>query len=240
MRSAVSAVVRTTSAERAAAGAGAAPSAARMRSFSAGSRTVIRIASGQAADDEPLRLELVGAAGEARTTTKFAGGRRAVEAGGEQRLAHPLALGDRLLDVEPRLAERGGGDPRGGRADRRGIAAAVELGGELGRRDRVADAQRREAERLRQRADRDQVRRRRDQRDDRLAAVLEVRLVDDDGGVRHRAASAAIASGSTSSPVGLFGLQTQTRCGVRRVVRQLRALDAGSRSRTASRSGCFT
>ena len=184
MRSAVSAVVWTTSADRAAEGSDVAPRAARMRSFSAGSRTVIRNRVREAADDEPLRLELVGTIGEPRTRTKFAGGRRAVEAGGEERLAHPLALGDRHLDVEPRLAQRGGGDPRGGRRDRRGVAASVELAGELGRRDRVADAQRRQAERLRQRADRDQVRRLRDQRDDRLAAVLDVRLVDDDGGVR--------------------------------------------------------
>jgi hypothetical protein len=136
-----------------------------------------------AADDEPSRLQLVGAVGAA-DDDEVARRRRAVEPSRDQRGAHPSALGDRLLHVEPRVPERGRGDPGRGRGDGRRIAASVELARDLRRGDRVADAQRREPERLRQRPQRDEVRRLPDQGRDGLPAVFEVRLVDDDGGVR--------------------------------------------------------
>ena len=115
------------------------------------------------------------------------------------------------VDVEARFAQRGGRDPGRGSCDRRRRPPPVELAGDVRCGKRVADAQRREAERLREAANRDQVRRIRDQRHDRLAPVLEVRLVDrDDRRRAGRAASAAISSGSSSTPVGLAGLQIQT------------------------------
>ena len=228
MRSAVSAVVRTTSAERAGAGAGAAPSAARIRSFSAGSRTVIRNAVRNAADDEALRLELVGARrrrGRRRSSRRTAGSR-------SRRRAAPSRIRSRSaivsLDVEPRVAQRGGGDPRrrarrrapgrgGGRARARPRARRPRSrrAAPRGRTpstacgSRSGSASRRSAGRPSSRRTRSTPRRRRPPRP---------------GATR---ASAAISSGSTSSPVGLFGLQTQTRSAPAGSSVELGALDPG-------------
>ena len=108
--------------------------------------------------------------------------------GGRERGADALALRDRLLDVQPRVAQRGGREPGGRAAHVRRCAAELEVGGHLGRGERVADAQRREAERLRERAQHDHVRVPLEQRHARDARVLVVRLVDDDRrvGVRVR------------------------------------------------------
>ena len=83
-----------------------------------------------------------------------------------------------------RLPQRRRRDPRGGRGHARRGAAQLELRRGLRRRDRVADAQRGEAERLRERSQHDQVRLLGDQRHAGGAGELEVRLVDDDGRVR--------------------------------------------------------
>ena len=64
----------------------------------------------------------------------------AVEAS-EQRRPNPLALGDSLLDVEPRLAQRRRRDPRRGAGDRRGRAPRLEHRGDSGGSDRVADTE---------------------------------------------------------------------------------------------------
>ena len=65
----------------------------------------------------------------------------------------------------------------------------------------------------------------------RLAAVLEVRLVDDDRRLRQaRARARRSPAGSTSSPVGLFGLQIQIEVGAARA-----PLGDGSRALDAAR-----
>src|SRR5581483_2709258 len=97
-----------------------------------------------------------------------------------QRPLHAVALRDLRFDVEHGVAQRGGGDASGGTRDGGGRPAAVELARELALRYRVADAKRREPERLRQAADGDEVRRPLEVRDDRLTRVLVVSLVDDD------------------------------------------------------------
>jgi hypothetical protein len=111
-------------------------------------------------------------------------GGRAIEAGRDQRLTQPLPLGDRRLDVEQRIAQRGRRDPGRGPGDRSGVAPPVELARNLRRGDRIADPQCGEAEGLGEGPDRDQVWRLGNQRHDRLPAVLEVGLVDDDGRIR--------------------------------------------------------
>jgi hypothetical protein len=111
---------------------------------------------------------------------------RAVEPGRGEGPAHPLALGDGRSDVEARVAQRGRGDPSGGRRDARGRPAPVELGGSLRSGDRVAHAQRREPERLRERSQHDQVRQLGDEPGAGDAGELPVRLVDDHGRLRVR------------------------------------------------------
>ena len=139
MRSAVSAVVRTTSAERAAAGAGAAPRAARMRSFSAGQADGDPDRVRNAADDEALLLEPVGSGrrrpGRGRSS-RADGGQSKPAASSASRIRSRSATV--CLDVEPGVAQRGRGDPGRGRGDRSGVAAPVELARDLGRGDRVA------------------------------------------------------------------------------------------------------
>ena len=226
MRRAVSAVVRTTSAERVAAGGGAAPSAARIRSFSAGRRTVIRNAVCPAADDEALRLQLVGAVGargRRRSSRPTAGTSKPAR---EQRLPHPLALGDRLLDVELRVAERGGGDPRGRGRDGRRVAPPVELAGDLGRGDRVADPKRGEAERLRQRPD---ARRGSASPATSGATVFppysKYASSTTTAASGYDRASAAISSGSTSSPGRVVRVAEPDEVGLGRIVGELGPFD---------------
>ena len=86
-----------------------------------------------------------------------------------------------------RVAERGRRD-RGRRpGDRRRRAPLGEQRGGVGMRERVADAQGREAERLRHRAQDDEVGELVDPRRARARAVLDVRLVGDDDRLRRRA-----------------------------------------------------
>ena len=94
-------------------------------------------ALGEAAHDEALRLEPVGELlrGGRPDEDEVRAGWRAVVAGRDERRAHTLALGDRRLDVEPRLAERRRGDPSGRRGHRRRGAPAVELRRDLATRD---------------------------------------------------------------------------------------------------------
>ena len=66
-----------------------------------------------------------------------------VEAGRDERGAHALALGDLRVEVVARVAERRGGDARRGGGDRSRRAARLEHGGRRGRRDGIADAERR-------------------------------------------------------------------------------------------------
>ena len=136
------------------------------------------------ADDEPLRLEALAERRVAGNEDEVGGGRRALVTRCQQRAAHPTPLSDRLLHVETRVAERGGGDRRSRPAHVGRRAAQLELGGDLRARDRVADPQRGEAERLRERPEHDHVRMLLDQRHRALPAVLEVGLVDDDCGAR--------------------------------------------------------
>ena len=103
-----------------------------------------------------------------------------VEARGGQRGAHPLSLGDLGGDVVARIAERGRGDPCRGSGDGGGRPARLEHRRGRGRGDREPDPQGRVAEGLRHRAQDDQVGALVEPRDDRLAAVLDVGLVDDD------------------------------------------------------------
>ena len=187
---------------------------------------MIRNASRGTADDEPLRLEPVGPVGSV-DDDEVPGRRGAVEARGEQRRAHPLPLGDRLLDVEPRIAQRGGRDPGGRRGDGGRVAPLVELARDLGRGDRVADAQRGEAERLRERPQDDEVRRLRHERRRRLAAVLEVRLVDDDGRVRERPCERGDLLRLDELAGRIVRIADPDEVGLRRVVGQLRTLDPG-------------
>ena len=210
-RSAVSAVVRTTSAERVSAGDG--------RGSERGEDAVVLRRQADRDAKRPARRrttspcasQLVGAVGAA-DDDEVPGRGRAVEAGGEQSRAHPLSLGDRLLDVEPRVAERSGGNARRRRRDGRRVAPAVELARDVGRGDRVADAQRGEAERLRERPDGDEVRRaRRSSGTTVFPPYSKYASSTTTAASGFARASAAISSGSTSSPVGLFGLQSQTR-----------------------------
>ena len=117
---------------------------------------------------------------------------------------------------------------RGGPADRRRRAPLGEQRGGLRVRERVADPQRREPERLRHRPDDDEVRRaRRPTGAHDLAAELDVRLVDDDDRVAGGSARARRAPRARrTSPVGLFGLQTQQRS--RRLVRRRRSRRRGA------------
>ena len=139
-----------------------------------------------AAHDEPLLLEPLGQRGPVldRHVDEVCVRARAVEPGGQEGIAHPLALGDLRLDVEHRIAQSGGGDPRCGSRDRRGSPATVELRDDPARRDEISDPQRGEAERLRQAPDRDQIGQLPHERHHRLTRVLEVRLVDNDHCIR--------------------------------------------------------
>ena len=138
------------------------------------------------ADDEPALLEAGSELLVVAYENEVAVARPAVVACGGERLLHPLPLDERLLDVQPRLAQSSGGDARRRRTDARGRSARLELGRDLGGRDRPADAERGEAERLRQCPQHDQIRALRDQRHTARARVLEVGLVDDDRRVRLR------------------------------------------------------
>src|SRR5205823_4711601 len=101
-------------------------------------------------NDEPLLFEPVGELlRRGRPEEDEVRERRgAVVARRGERRAHPLPLGDGLLDVEARLAKRGRADSGSRRGDRSRVAPAVELRRDLGRSERVADTERREAERL--------------------------------------------------------------------------------------------
>jgi hypothetical protein len=105
-------------------------------------------------------------------------GRQRLQAERAQSRREPLALGDRLGDVGRPCLETRERERRRDRRHRSGLLALVQLGGELGGGDSVADARRRETERLRERPDDDHAVA--DQRNRRLPAVLEVRLVDDE------------------------------------------------------------
>ena len=78
-----------------------------------------------------------------RSQTKLPCGRRAVVAGGGEGRAHALALGDRRLDVEARLAQRGRRDRARRAPRRRRRRAPLEQRGRL----RVRDARSRPAAR---------------------------------------------------------------------------------------------
>ena len=228
MRSAVSAVVRTTSAERVGAGAGVAPSAARIRSFSAGSRTVIRIPSGKRrttrpcassrrrglvrADEDEVRRATAGSrsrrrASAARIRSRSATSPRRRAAGSRSAAAAMRAAGAATgAGSRRRSSSRATSRrrrPRSRRGARRGRTPSTACGARSG------SASRRQRHDGLRRRTRSTPRRRRRRRPDSDRA------------------SAAISSGSTSSPVGLFGLQTQIRSAPGRVVGQLRALDPG-------------
>ena len=70
----------------------------------------------EAADDEALGLEPVCDRRVGADEDEVCIRLRDVEADGGERATHPFALGDRLLDVEPGIAQGGRGDP-GGRAE---------------------------------------------------------------------------------------------------------------------------
>ena len=208
-RSAVSVLVRTTSASRPGAGGAAAPSAARRTSFSRGRRSVIRIPPPVSRTTTP-RASRSGPSDGVADEDEVAVTRSRVVACGRERVADAPALGVRRLDVEARFPQGRRRNPGGRAGDARGRPAPLQLGGDVGRGDGVPDPQRREPERLRERAQDDQIRQLLDERDAGDARVLEVRLVDDDGRVRMRPRELRdLVDGRRSSPVGLFGLQTQ-------------------------------
>ncbi len=125
---------------------------------------------------------------------------RAVVAGRDESGAHPLSLGDRLGDVDTRIAQGCCADPCRRTADARRRTAQLELGRSLRRGDRPADAKRSEAERLRERAQDDQVRLLGEQRHAGRARVLVVGLVDHDGGRRMRARAARRSRPGRAAP----------------------------------------
>ena len=174
------------------------------RSSSSRSRIVIRIAVGERADDEPAPQQRVAERRRASSTgtkRKFAVRRQRLEPERAQRRGEPLALLDHAGVTSGGDASAASASAREARHRRRRLAA-VQLGGESRDGDRVADARAREPERLRERAQHDDAVV--DQRDRRLAGVLEVRLVDDERPrVRQR----------PSSPVGLFGRQANVSTG---------------------------
>ncbi len=94
-----------------------------------------------------------------------------------QRRSEPLALFEHRRDVG-RIGERRDRERRRQRRDRRRRLARVQLGGDVGCGERVADARAREPEELREGAEHDHAVV--EQRHRGLAAVLEVRLVDDE------------------------------------------------------------
>ena len=128
----------------------------------------------------PSRLEPLAEVVVGPQPDEVARGRGDVEAGGGQRGAHPLSLGDLGGDVVARIAERGRRDARRRSGDGRGRPSRLEHGRGRRRGDREPDPEGRVAEGLRHRAQDDQVRALVEPRDDGLAAVLDVRLVDDD------------------------------------------------------------
>ena len=211
-RSAVSVVVRRTVASRPGVGPGSAPSARSRTSFSDGRRTVIRTAPGKALTTIPCASNRSASGSSVTRGEETRRGRRAVVARGDERRPKPLALRGRRFDIpESWLTQRRRCD-RGGRArDRsRGTPLGENRGG-LGVRERVADPQRREPERLRHRPHDDEVLELVDPRGARAITELQyasstTRIVS--GRAR---ASDTSSSGSTHDPVGLFGLQAHTR-----------------------------
>ncbi len=234
IRSAVSAVVRTTS-------GGTAGSRLR-RSAERGEDPVVlgRQPHGdpdrvrEAADDEPLRLEPLGKPGGVLRADEdeVRVDRRAVVAGGDERGPHPLPLGDRLArrravaarsaaaairaaGARDRAPARGGGRargrspgerPRSRPAARRARTPSRACGAQSG------SAPGRSAARPSCRRIRSRPRRRRPPRPEA-------------SGRARRSPPAR-----RSSPVGLFGLQTQTRSASAGLVGDRRALD-GARDR---------
>ena len=132
------------------------------------------------ADDDALLLEARAEIVLAADPDEVARHRRSVEAGRDERVADALALGELGREVVARVAERRSRDARGRGGDRRRSPARLEHGGRCGSGDRVADAERGVAERLRHRPQHDQVGALGEPGDDGLAAVLDVGLVDDD------------------------------------------------------------
>ena len=105
------------------------------------------------------------------------------EAGCDEGFADPLTLGELGGEVVAGVAERCRGDTSRRCGDRRGSSTGVEQRGGCWSGDGVADAERGVTERLRHRAQHDQVRALVEPGDDGLAAVLDVGLVDDDRGL---------------------------------------------------------
>ena len=106
----------------------------------------------------------------------------AVVAGRDESGSHPFPLGDRLRDVDARVAQGRSADPGGRTADARRGPAQLELCRHLRRRHRPANAKGCEAESLRERPQDDHVRLLGDQGHTGRAGVLVVGLVDDDDG----------------------------------------------------------
>ena len=144
-------------------------------------------ATGDRPDDETLRFEPRRKRLLAAHEDEVCGGRRGIEPGGAQRCAHTFPFGDGLDDIETWLPKGSGGDPCSGTSYGGGRTPLFENYCDLGSRNGIADSECGEAERLRHRAQDDQVRCLYEERDDRLAAELDVCLVDDDRNVRHRA-----------------------------------------------------
>ena len=132
-------------------------------------------------DDDALRLQPVGERFVRHHGEEVRRGRRAVVARGDERRPKPLALRGRRFDIpESWLTQRRRRD-RGGRAgDRRRGTPLGENRGGLGVRERIADPQRREPERLRHRPHDDEVLELVDPRGARACTELHVRLVDDE------------------------------------------------------------
>ena len=103
--------------------------------------------------------------------------RQRLEAERAQARREPLALLDDRRDIG-RRGERGERERGRQRRDRGRRLAVVQLGGDIRRRERVADARTREREDLRERPQHDHAVV--EQRHRRHARVLEVRLVDDE------------------------------------------------------------
>ena len=130
-------------------------------------------------------------------------------------LRHAGAIGlDRSLQVLA-VVERGERRGERDRIDIERLAHAIEHVGDRRMRQRVADAQSRQAVGLRERARDEQVRKLAEPAARvgkvRLAHVFDVRLVHDHQRLlRHRRDEAPQRIGTTQVPVGLFGLATNT------------------------------
>ena len=219
-------------------GPGSAPSARRRMSFSVGRRSVIRIPCGNRRTMMPCASSRPPRSSSLRTQTKLPG-RRAARRSRRRRAPSRTRSRSATSDAMSKRGSRSAAAAMraAGAGDRRRRPPRLEHGGRRGRCDGVADPERGVAERLRHRAQHDQVRgtrrargrptRRRTRRTPRRR-----RPRRPGGDARARRARPP----ASPRPVGLSGLQRQIRLAPSVARRPARRRRAGSRSGRASRS----